>query len=236
MTEVYYKAEQLDNAINSANSLLGISEELVIEDVKVQYEYEILDEIEEQRIRIFEKLENSGLTPESMYEINEDGEVISKLTDEEIAIICGINVSNQDVSNESEASKELTNAETEQLYFILTSSYMAKEQYDKACEFAKKLKNSENKQYSYFGLYTETASCKYILEDDALVEDTYNRAIAYFKSKMMSDYKDSLAALFRGRLYAEIGKYDRALEIAELLSDDDKDSLCKYVEECQENK
>ena len=144
-----------------------------------------------------------------------------------------MDISKQKTSYNSNASKELTQVETEQLYFILTSSYMAKELYGKACEFAKKLTNSENKHYSYFGLYTETSSCRYILEDADLIEDRYNRTIAYFKSKMMADYKDSIAALFRGRLYAEIGKYDKALEIADLLSTEDKDSLCKYVEECK---
>ena len=58
--------------------------------------------------------------------------------------------------------------------------------------------------------------------------------MAFFRVQMLNANADSAYALiFRTRMYAEIGKFDKALELAELMTDTDKAALAEYVEECR---
>ena len=67
-------------------------------------------------------------------------------------------------------------------------------------------------------------------------ERKYNEEIAFFRSEMLKANEDSAYALiFRTRMYAELGKYAKAEELAELMSEEDKASLYDYIKECRES-
>jgi hypothetical protein len=118
----------------------------------------------------------------------------------------------------------------ERAYFEYLSAYMGLDNFDPAKRYAEILKLSENKYYAYFGRYSTALLTRKIFGDSA--EDTrsiYDETLAFFRSKSFEDPKDSLAALFRARLYAEDHKIAKAKEIAELLSDDDREAVLKYI-------
>lgn len=61
----------------------------------------------------------------------------------------------------------------------------------------------------------------------------YAEAIAFFRNKSFADHSDVMAVLFRARLYAEQGKYEKAKELALLLAESDQKSLMDYIEKCK---
>jgi hypothetical protein len=67
------------------------------------------------------------------------------------------------------------------------------------------------------------------------VERKYAETIAFFRNKTFENPNDVLASVFRARLYAEQGKFEKAKEIAILLSEDDRNSILNYIEQCQKS-
>ena len=62
----------------------------------------------------------------------------------------------------------------------------------------------------------------------------YDEELAFFRAEMIKANENSaFALLFRTRMYAEIGKYTKAEELAELMTDDDRQSLMNYIAECR---
>lgn len=118
----------------------------------------------------------------------------------------------------------------EKMYFTLISSYLAKDDFAGASGYVAILKNSDNKYYKYYGMYTEALLSRKLNEPADKVNRKYSQAIAYFRNKSFADPKDTLAAIFRARLYAEEGKAAKAEEIANLLAEEDRNSVLKYME------
>jgi tetratricopeptide (TPR) repeat protein len=142
---------------------------------------------------------------------------------------------NRDVA--SYGSEEERDAFLDKAHFILLSCHAAKEDYLKASEYAKLLRNSSNSYYSYFGMYTEVYADKQLAKGNsnkiAKAMKEYDRLLAFFRGKMMEDPGDVMAAYFRVRAYAETEQYVKAEEIANLLSQDMHDELRRYIDECR---
>ena len=117
------------------------------------------------------------------------------------------------------------------MYFTLLSAYLGKDDFKLVAEYANILKNSSNKYYSYYGIYTLALAERKLCGSSAQVERQYAEAIAFFRNKSFEDPKDSLASIFRARLYTEQGSIEKAKEIANMLSEADKKSILQYIEE-----
>lgn len=143
---------------------------------------------------------------------------------------------------EKEAAIE-NNAEfNARVNYMLLSCYSAKNDFEKAYEYAVKVKNgARDGYYSFFGHYAEAFTMlqlakegKRFTEKEAL--DKYDRELAYFRNETIKRNENSnYALLFRARMYAETGKYDKAAELAELLDSDDKALVEKYIEDCRQD-
>lgn len=117
----------------------------------------------------------------------------------------------------------------EKMYFTLISSYLGKDDFEGANKYVQVLKHSENKYYKYYGMYFDALLSRKMNEPADKVNHKYSQAIAYFRNKSFADTRDTLAAIFRARLYAEEGKLAKAEEIANLLAEDDRNSVMKYI-------
>jgi hypothetical protein len=113
----------------------------------------------------------------------------------------------------------------------LLSCYAEKEEYSKALAYARALKHNVNPYYAYYGTYVEAYSMKQLSLDGW--KSAYDEAIAFFRTRMMKVSSDRLAVVFRARLYAENGKFSKALEMVKLLPNDTKESVLKYIEKYQ---
>lgn len=143
-------------------------------------------------------------------------------------------VENKEDSDDNDNYSEINS----KLDFIMLSCYISKEDYEKSLEYSTRLKNSDNVYYSYFGIYTEAFAVKKLSEiakkfDKAESERKYSEAIAFFRAKMLENPSDKFAVVFRTRMYAEMGKFAKAEEIATLLTTDEKAALKEYIELCR---
>ena len=121
----------------------------------------------------------------------------------------------------------------DRLTYLMLSCVLAKDDFEEARRWAKILKHSANDYYSYFGLYSEALTERKIMSDPAAVERKYAETIAFFRNRSFSNPRDTLASVFRARLYAEEGSYEKAAEIARLLSEAERKTILDYMETCK---
>ena len=143
-------------------------------------------------------------------------------------------VTDADVSAEARESADIAEDLRDRLNFLMLSCVMAKDDFAEAKKWAGVLKNSENEYYAYFGLYAETLSERKLMESPEAVERKYAETIAFFRNKSFENPRDTLASIFRARLYAEEGFYAKAGEIARLLSESDRKAVLDYIESCKQ--
>ena len=138
-----------------------------------------------------------------------------------------------DAEETPEARESVASDFRDRVYFLLLSAFLAKDDFIEAEKIAGALKHSENVYYSYYGLYSEALSLRKRLGDSDEVKRKYAEAVAYFRNRAFADPRDALASIFRARLYAEDGKYEKAAEIANLLAEADQNSVLNYIETCR---
>ena len=124
--------------------------------------------------------------------------------------------------------------------FTLLTCYAFKEDYEQTLKYARLVKNTpDNTYYSFFGRYSEAYAIKKLAQQGKQftkeqADRKYQEELAFFRAQMLKANEDSAYALiFRTRMYAETGKFDKALELAELMTDSDKAALVQYVDECR---
>ena len=122
----------------------------------------------------------------------------------------------------------------EKTLFTLLTCHLAKDDFAPAQKLANALRHSDNQYYSYFGLYAGTMAERKLTGNSDAANRKYAEAIAFFRNKTFADASDTLACIFRARLYAEQGKYEKAAEIAHLLSDTDRQAVLDYIESCKQ--
>ena len=125
--------------------------------------------------------------------------------------------------------------------YTLLTCYAFKEDFEKTIEYARLVRMTPNNTYySYFGRYSEAFAMMrlakmgregYTLED---AKRKYDEELAFFRGEMIKANESSaFALLFRTRMYAELGKYGKAEELAGLMTDQDRAALMSYIEECR---
>ena len=143
---------------------------------------------------------------------------------------------------ELERQAELENAAelNARVNFMLLSCYSTKNDFEKVLEYAAAVKaGAKESYYSFFGHYAEAFAALQLAKEgkrftleEAL--DKYDRELAFFRNETMKRTPSSnYALLFRARMYAELGKYDKAAELSELLDPDDKAAVEQYIEDCR---
>ena len=115
--------------------------------------------------------------------------------------------------------------------FIKLSCYMGLAQYENTSKIIDLLKATQNAYYNYFAIYSEA----FIANKTSNINkaDIYNFAIAYFKNKTFENPGDIFSLIFRTRIYAEYGKFNKAEELIQLFPETLKLELQQYVEQCK---
>lgn len=251
LSEVCMKMGLYDEAISRAESLIP-SDTANIDDIhptETYTEYELSDEeieamAEEDMANIDAKIasgeisEDIGECAEIYYD--DDGKPVREYPEEVLAELGTEEAVTEDSSDDTidEEIKPKSQDFYDRLYFILLSCYATIENYTGAYKYGGLLKYSNNLYYSYFGRYTEAFSLKQLSEADVNyskedAEKLYSETIAFYRSKMMQNPKNNFAVIFRARMYAEIGKFAKAEEMASLLVLDEKDAVMEYIEQCR---
>ena len=142
---------------------------------------------------------------------------------------------------EKEAEVENAAEFNARVNFMLLSCYSAKNDFEKALEYATAVKNgARDSYYSFFGRYAEAFATlqlaregKRFTEQEA--QEKYEKELLFFRNETVKRSPSSnYALLFRARMYAELGKFDKALELAEVLDNTDKAAIEQYVSECRD--
>lgn len=244
LAEVYLKA---GNYIKSIKCLKFILNGRVLpQTTEDKQDISTVDELAPEEIEammqadmdmIQEKIDTGELSADlGMYaemEYDKEGNLIPKYDETMFALL-----NNFDNSKTESLEEELDNSGTfeitsdvrEKVYFTLLSCYLAMDDFLSAEKYAIALRHSENKYYSYYGVYTCAMISGKLKMGDA--DKKYAEAIAFFRNKSFADHSDVMAVLFRARLYAEQGKVEKAKELSLLLAESDQKSLANYIEQC----
>lgn len=250
LSEVLTKAENFDSAIRLLNNMIEGEKKEEPSRVKVndnnmtvRLSDKEINEMLESDCELLQELELSGeLDMESVeYVMDENWNYVPKLNPDAFSKA-------EKIQNERESAKKpklikekiitdsdnkITRELREKIYFQLLTCYVAKEKFDVAEKYALYLNHSDNKYYGYYGKYVSTLAVRKLNKKKDVVDKAYAASIAYFRNRSFSDPSDNLAAIFRARLYAEEGKYEKATEISRLLGEDDRMAIEKYIEECK---
>lgn len=124
--------------------------------------------------------------------------------------------------------------------YTLLTCYAFKDDFENTLKYARIVRETAQRTYyAYFGRYSEAYAMMqlakqgkgYTMEE---ADRKYSEEIAFFRGEMLKMNVDSAyALLFRARMYAEKGKYAKASELAELMTDADKAAILEYIKECQ---
>lgn len=246
LAEAYTKAEMYDDAINYLLPILSSESERIKINVTMKEDRELSeDDIEimiyDDMDRVQEAIDQGEIDPDLGFfthtEYDEDG-YERHVYNESVfsSLISNESEPNEDSGEQSSVKKSDIPLEIkEKMYFTLLSAYLGKDDFAHAKEIASILKNSNNKYYTYYGIYVSALSERKLNGDPDEVDRKYAEAIAYFRSRTFENHGDSLALVFRARLYAEQGKREKAEEIANLLSDDDRQAILDYCASYQNN-
>lgn len=244
LAEAYVKKEDFNKAIRILQSMLAgraflrpadhAPEKQLPEGELTQEELDemIRQDMEtiQEKIDIGELDENLGLYAITDYD--EEGNLVHYY-DEDI-FAPETKTENQTAEDAAPAEPyELPKNTREKVLFMLLSCHLAKDEFAAAQQLANVMKHSDNKYYSYFGLYTGAMTERKLTGNSDIANRKYAEAIAFFRNKTFTDASDTLACIFRARLYAEQGKYEKASEIACLLADEDRKSILDYIESCK---
>ena len=253
LCDVYCKSERFGDAVTLAGSVLGLdvadgsvpSEEDAgaIEEPVVEVPQLDAAQLSAMLSRDLERLNHCAIVDSVAYPrmaYDSDGDPVGVFSEAEIdALTAALAEPKAEQVPESEMAPPSEMAVSEEtrnkLYFTLVTCYLAWDDFGTASQIASVLKHSDNRYYSYYGLYVETMASRH---GDFTAEESrqmYDKAIGYFRNRVVEDRKDSLAAVFRARLYAEIGKYEQAEQVAALLSQADREAVERYIEQLKQS-
>ena len=214
LCDVYHKAGMYEQCIDRVEMLLHT----VGDDLPTAEEAAAFEDLEDRVYEIDERILNAQL--------HEARIAMARGT------VAQVSVEKEAPAAAEDDSPELLDAATrEKLLFLLLSSQLALDRFTDAHETALQLKDSENPYYDYYGRYVETMTSRYLGLDREALARKYAETIAFFRSKIVQNHTDALAAIFRARLYAEQGKYEKARQIARMLVEEDQRAICAYIDE-----
>lgn len=127
----------------------------------------------------------------------------------------------------------------EKAQFIMVDCCRNEGDYQKVRHYATKLKSSENILYKHHGYYSEFWSVNEMAKQDEILKkkasDLYDRAIAHYKQSSVQNPGDFLAYVFRAQTYAEVGNFEQAEKICEMLPGEAKETLKKHIDQCRKS-
>lgn len=245
LAEVYLKAGEYNKSIkclqfilNGRASLKDTSDvednetvaDLTPEEIEAMMQADM--ELIQDKIDTGELSADLGLYAEMEYD--EVGNLVPKYDETMFSLLNSFDEAKSEVivnKQNNSGSFEISADIREKVYFTFLSCYLAMDDFVSAEKYAIALRHSANKYYSYYGIYTCAMISRKLTMSDS--EKKYAEAIAFFRNKSFADHSDTMAVIFRARLYAEQGKYDKAKELALLLAESDQKSLMDYVEKCK---
>ena len=253
--EIYLKTERFDEAIHSVKEILDTKVVSVssVEDTDgaALDEADIEDMITRSVEEVDQKLETGEIDPDIWMQAevyyDEEGNEVREYPEHAFSAPEPAASSNETVQTPLTATAEGTGSSGystseadfyDKVNFILLSCYASKEDYEQALKHVGALKHSENMYYRYFGTYTEAFATKKLSDqgkiDKEIAMGKYNEMIAFFRSRMFENPGDKFSVIFRARAYAEIGKFEKATEMATLLSAEEKTSVLEYINQYRE--
>lgn len=178
--------------------------------------------------------EYSGLSKDIQCEIDITlSEIYLKLDN-----ICEAMKYSQRVINRKDAESQELVQYIEKARFILLESYMSLGEYGKALQFATALKNAQNTFYRHHGYYSKASAAKKLSAQNIFtgeqVAELYTEAVDYYKICTIRSPADLMAYVYRIKAYADMGRYEEAYRLSEILTEDVRNSLQEYVRKCME--
>ena len=150
---------------------------------------------------------------------------------------------NKDQLRELNEQAKIENAQNfhARINFMLLSCYAVREEYDKALEYARLVKDTvTNTYYSFFGRYSEAFSIMQLAKKgqggftQADADKAYEEGLAFFRSEMLKKHANAgYALIFRTRMLAETGKFEKAEELAKLMAAEDQAAALEYIAQCR---
>ena len=126
---------------------------------------------------------------------------------------------------------ELTPENIDQINRLYVGAYKLKKDFNKVIDYARKLQSSESVQNSYIGIYSETNAYKELGSPET--KQKYEETIKYFRNAMIKDPSDMAAVTFRIQCYMDIGQYDEAEQLCNLLANELRKPLLEKIEEAR---
>ena len=246
LAEAYSKCENYDKAIAVLRDMLAgkayMQDERKTEDneetVPELTPEELEKMIQQNMDAIQEKIDSGKLEADlGLYahtDYDEEGRPVHRYDENIFAPAVHPDDRKADDEAHADDAYELPEELRQKVIFTLLSCYLAKDEFAEAQKLADELKNSNNnKYYRYFGIYTSAMTERKLHGDSDTAKCKYAKAIAFFRKMTFEDTSDVLACVFRARLYAEQGNYEKASEIACLLDDADRNTVLEYIENCR---
>ncbi len=190
-------------------------------------DYDVEDMIEMDKAKIAEDYGDYGLDEMvENIEADEDGnrEYFTEIEDEP-----------QDIKADYKLAEpekiEYSQENVDQINRLYIGAYTLKKDFDKVIEYARKLQASESVQNSYIGIYSEANAMKEMELPDT--KQKYEEIIKLFRNAMIKDPTDILAVTFRIQCYIDIGNYDEAEQMCNLLAQEMKEPLLEQIQKAK---
>ena len=234
--EIYLQLEAADSVLNCLNAAknpvqsfnLGFDILQKEFEGKKLTEYDVEEMIEEDRAKNENELGSEYIDElASQIEPDEDGsrDYFTVLESEEIEE--DKTVYKLDESDTAEFNDEL-NTQLTRLYI---GAYTLKEDFEKVLVYARKLQGSSDKYSEYMGRYTSANALKKLGRAEA--NDEYENLIVFFRNALLRDPTDITAVTYRIQCFIDIGKYDEAEELCDLLSNEMKSEFLKSISDAK---
>lgn len=120
----------------------------------------------------------------------------------------------------------------ERARFLLMNALISLEQFEMVKKHAAVLRSSKNTMYAFFGMYAE-ALAMHKTGCDAN-DEIYDALLAFYRGRMLKKDFAPFAAMYRARMYAELGKFAKAEEMAKLVPASEKVSVAEYIQSCRQ--
>lgn len=233
--EIYLQLENADKTIECLNAAqspaLAYNNGFAIIDVPLTPPAEI-DEyaIEKMLEADREKLEELG-----EYAFDELVENASSNEDGELQFLTEIEEEPEEVKSsfklEESEQYEISIDNMDQIYRLYVGAYTIKRDFEKVIEYARILQGREGIQNTYVGKYTEVNALKEMGSDAATAK--YEAAINFFRNAMIKDPTDIMAVTFRIQCYIDIGNYEEAEGVCNLLTKEVKETFLEKIKKAK---
>ena len=232
--ELYLQLEDADKTVeclqaaqapvDAFNNRFNIIDQVLTPPVELD-EFAIEEMLEAELERMETELGEYGLEEllENVdpYEDNE-GEFFTELDEEETT-------SEETVYRLDEKGFYEMSAEHEgQINRLYVGAYTLMKDFEKVIEYAKILQAGDGPQNVYLGKYTEANAYKEMGSPE--VEGKYDETIRFFRNAMIKDPTDMMAVTFRIKCCIDIGRYEEAERICNLLAKEVRETFIDKIE------